>query len=64
MQNSNHKTSTSPAKKPRVPIVMTEAEKKELLDLAVKEERSAQAMAGIIYRMGMNAYLNRHVDKQ
>jgi hypothetical protein len=64
MPKSNHKSSTAQTAKSRVPIVLTEFEKKELLHIAEIEQRSAQAMAGIIYRMGMNAYLNRHVDKQ
>jgi hypothetical protein len=43
---------------------MTSDEKQTLQELAKKEERSAQAMAGIIYRIGMNAYLKEHDPEQ
>lgn len=50
----NVKSSTST----RVPIPLSQAEEKALLNLAKKEERSKQAMAGIIYRLGMKTYKN------
>jgi hypothetical protein len=54
--------STSP--KERQPVLMSPDDKEQLLLIAEKENRSAQAMAGIIYRMGLDAYLNRNADKQ
>jgi hypothetical protein len=47
----------------RVPIPLTAQEEKKLASLAKKESRSRQAMAGIIYRAGLKAYL-KGVDAQ
>jgi hypothetical protein len=44
----------------RVPIPLTADEEKELLKLASQEVRSKQAMAGIIYRLGMKTYAKRY----
>lgn len=42
----------------RVPIPLTTKENEELQQFAEKEVRSKQSMAGIIYRLGMEAYRN------
>lgn len=42
----------------RVPVPLTAKEEKQLAALAETEHRSKQSMAGIIYRLGMNAYVN------
>ena len=42
----------------RVPIPLTTKENEELQQFAAKEFRSKQSMAGIIYRLGMEAYRN------
>lgn len=47
---------TQPRKDTRVPIPLTEAEDEQLEQLRQKETRSRQAMAGIIYRLGLKAY--------
>lgn len=43
---------------------MTADEEKKLQRLAKKESRSKQAMAGIIYRLGIKAYLNGATSQQ
>jgi hypothetical protein len=51
---STRKHAASPAK--RVPIAMNADEIGALKQLAVREQRSVSAMAGIIYRAGLKNY--------
>ena len=48
----------------RVPIPLTTKENQELQQFAEKEFRSKQSMAGIIYRLGMEAYRNNGKTNQ
>jgi uncharacterized protein HemY len=48
----------------RVPIPLTTKENEELQQFAEKEFRSKQSMAGIIYRLGMEAYRNNGKPNQ
>lgn len=47
----------------RQPIVLTESEAKSLRQYAKDESRSNQGMAGIIYRMGLEAYERRNAPR-
>ena len=47
---------TDNRKDTRVPIPLTREEDNQLEEIRTKEARSRQSMAGIIYRLGMQAY--------
>jgi hypothetical protein len=51
-------------KTPRIPIPITPEEEKQLICLAAKDSRSKQAMAGIIYRLGLKEYVKGVVVQQ